>query len=127
VLKTIAAFFKSFYSRTVRFGAPPAGRRSSQWPAKRKEHLKAEPTCQACGTTEHLQVHHILPFHLFPNLELDPKNLITLCEMPSRNCHYNYGHGFDWHLFDPEVRTVAGLQLRRFQRIRTDHQTYCGY
>lgn len=48
--------------------------RSPEWPHVREEFLKACPACAACGGTEDLNVHHIQPFHLHPELELDPAN-----------------------------------------------------
>ena len=61
--------------------------RDSRWPAVRALHLKREPVCRACGTKEALEVHHRLPFHTHPDLELDDGrdgtgrdgNLLTLC------------------------------------------------
>src|SRR5258708_4754189 len=57
-------------------------KRSSEWPRVEKEHRLHEPACVACGYQgPGIQVHHVRPFHLHPNLELDPRNLITLCEI----------------------------------------------
>jgi len=41
-----------------------------------------------------VEVHHILPFHIHPEKELDPSNLITLCEKKDNgvNCHLLFGH-----------------------------------
>ena len=66
--------------------------RSGKWPAVRAHHLVKEPCCAWCGGTVKLQVHHIRPFHLYPQLELDDSNLITLCEDPKHNCHLLIGH-----------------------------------
>lgn len=51
-----------------------------------------------------LQVHHIKPFHLHPDLELDPDNLITLCEIKGRDHHLLIGHLDDWEAYNPNVR-----------------------
>jgi hypothetical protein len=75
--------------------------RSSGWPKAREEHLKSHSTCLACGGTEELEVHHRLPFHLHPELELDPFNLITLCE--KNHCHYVIGHLLSWKSFNKNV------------------------
>jgi len=53
--------------------------RSPKWHKVEKEHLAKEPACQWCGATVKVQVHHVKPFHLHPELELDPSNFITLC------------------------------------------------
>ena len=85
--------------------------RSPHWSTVRAEHLKIEPTCAACGGTEGLQVHHCLPFHLDPSKELDQDNLITLCE--ERNCHYIFGHLYNWHSYNPNVREDAAAILKK--------------
>ncbi|GCE16544.1 HNH endonuclease [Dictyobacter kobayashii] len=51
-----------------------------------------------------LQVHHIKPFHLYPELELDPNNLITLCEIRGRTHHLLIGHLDDWESYNIRVR-----------------------
>jgi len=69
-------------------------KRSSKWPTIRKRHLKSNPRCIVCNGTEKLEVHHIKPFHECPELELEPTNLITLCESKSHGvvCHLFIGH-----------------------------------
>lgn len=85
--------------------------RSPHWPAVEKAHLKDHPSCAACGSTILLNVHHALPFHLHPELELDPKNLITLCVL--NKCHVEIGHGDDFKAYVPDVRIYAEI-------VRTD-------
>ena len=80
--------------------------RSGSWRRIEKDHLRVEPICQACRGTKHLQVHHERPFHLRPELELNPNNLITLCMGPSE-CHLRIGHGDDWKAYNPDVRKDA--------------------
>jgi len=82
----------------------PAVERSPKWSATRNRHLKLHSGCEACGSVENVQVHHIKPFHLFPELELEPTNLITLCEKfiadedkTNDNHHLILGHGGDFH------------------------------
>jgi 5-methylcytosine-specific restriction protein A len=93
--------------------AKPEYPRSPRWPAVAHAHLKAHPACAACGGTDHLQVHHVRPFHLFPKLELDPTNLITLCESGRAGvlCHLHYGHCGDWSASNPGVRDHATAAL----------------
>ena len=82
------------------------GQRSSEWPAVAHAHLAREPGCMVCGHQgQGLQVHHIKPFHLYPELELDPHNLITLCEIRGRDHHLLIGHLDDWESYNPQVRT----------------------
>jgi hypothetical protein len=95
--------------------------RSPQWSAVEKQHLKLQPLCVACkpGTNSQakLQVHHIFPFHYCialgrPDLELDQRNLITLCENeaghPADNHHLLVGHLDDFQSSNLEV--VADAQ-----------------
>ena len=77
--------------------------RSPQWPKARKAHLETEPKCAWCGSTKSLEVHHIRPFHLHPELELDPSNLITLCESDEK-CHLSKGHLGSWKQENPDIR-----------------------
>lgn len=81
--------------------------RSPQWPRVRAQHLRMQPICQACGTRDKLQVHHVKPFHVDPALELDPSNLLTLCEKPSHDCHFTWGHFHDWSRWNPNVRSMV--------------------
>lgn len=55
--------------------------RGSRWKTIRKAALRQTPFCACCGTTRHLQVHHIIPFRL--TRDNSPTNLIPLC----RACH----------------------------------------
>ena len=77
--------------------------RSSQWPRVRREHLAKEPRCRWCGGADALEVHHIVPFHIDRSRELDPTNLITLCEAPAV-CHLEHGHLGYWRRYNPHVR-----------------------
>ena len=83
--------------------------RSGHWPTVRKHHLEAHPACEVCGHSgEKVNVHHKLPFHLHPQLELDPSNLITLCEDEGFvNCHLFVGHLGNFHGYNPDVETDA--------------------
>jgi len=76
--------------------------RSSGWRKVRKEHIKAHPECAACGRKNGLEVHHIVPFQLDPSLELEPSNLITLCDKATK-CHLSFGHLGDWKSYNDEV------------------------
>jgi len=80
--------------------------RSPKWSAFRRRHIKRQPICQACGcdVPAMLAVHHVKPFHLYPELELDAGNVITLCERGAFSCHWFFGHGGrDWSDWNPTV------------------------
>jgi hypothetical protein len=95
--------------------AAPTIKRSPKWPTVRAAHIKKHGKCAACGSTKTLEVHHIEPFHLNPDLELDPKNLITLCESTSNGviCHLFIGHSGDYKAYNPEVLVDAKIALDR--------------
>lgn len=84
-------------------GKPFVLRRSSQWPSVRAIILKEQKVCAACGAKKKLEVHHIKPFHLFPDLELSASNLIVLCEGAGCNCHFTFGHLLNWKSYNPSV------------------------
>lgn len=88
---------------------PMEEKRSTHWPKVRGEHLAQHPACEVCGHAgEKVNVHHILPFHLHPDLELDPNNLITLCEDEHFvNCHLFLGHLGNFKGWNPAVTTDA--------------------
>lgn len=75
--------------------------RSGRWPSVRAARLKRQPKCIACGRDKDLEVHHVMPYHLDPSLELDDGNLVTLCAEP---CHLVFGHCFSWRRWNPSVR-----------------------
>jgi len=82
--------------------------RSNGWAKVRVAKIDATPYCEACGREIkflrrwRLQVHHIKPFHIFPELELDPDNLMCLCSSPA--CHLDKGHLGDFKSFNPDAR-----------------------
>lgn len=80
--------------------------RSPKWRKVRADFLKTHPVCAVCGSNKVLEVHHIIPFNIRPDLELVPDNLITLCESKKRgglNCHLIIGHGGNYRDFNPDV------------------------
>ena len=82
-------------------------RRSSKWKHVRHNHLLEHPECECCGRKTELEVHHIIPFSVAPDKELDPDNLITLCESKKNgiNCHLLLGHLGDYKRFNPNVKS----------------------
>jgi hypothetical protein len=90
---------------------------SDQWPALKKRHLIRRPKCEVCGATRNRTVHHIKPIHLFPELELEPENLITLCEGGKRgaNHHLFVGHLMDYMSYNANVLTDVAIWNERIQ------------
>ena len=75
--------------------------------------------CQVCYSSLNLQVHHIIPVNINPNLVDDVKNLITLCT----ECHLYIGYKGQWKEFNDKsidilksiVTTNILLQLQQEQ------------
>lgn len=80
-----------------------SAKRSTEWPRVEKQFLSEHPICEACGSKTRLNVHHIVPFHIDRELELDTNNLITLC-MSVKECHFKLGHGQNWRDWNPNVK-----------------------
>ena len=77
--------------------------RSAAWKSLRKRHLRDNPRCEACGSTENVVPHHVVPVRLDPSKELDPNNLVSLCEGRTFNCHLFFGHLKRWDRHNPKV------------------------
>jgi hypothetical protein len=92
-----------------------AGSRASGWNELSKDWLFNNPTCAVCGGTENLVAHHIKPVHLFPKLELERTNLLTLCDSRKYGlrCHLFFGHYGNYRLYNPDVVTDAEVWLKK--------------
>ena len=99
---------------------PPGMARSNRWPTVRKNFLLKNPVCVVCGGNKQLEVHHKKPFHLHPQLELDPKNLITLCEelKDGVNCHLFIGHAGNFKGYNADVAGDAPQWADKIKRSR---------
>jgi hypothetical protein len=92
------------------FRKKPLGKRASGWNDLRRKHLLKHPICAVCGGVKKLEVHHILPVHLFPEKELEITNLITLCEGKKWvNCHLFFGHLGSYISYNPDVKKDADI------------------
>lgn len=91
--------------------------RSSKWPKFRSENIS--DTCACCGKSVRflrkfrMCLHHITPFHIRPDLELNPANVLTLCNNP--RCHLDRGHLGDWRSWNWNVTKDCELWLWKFQ------------
>jgi hypothetical protein len=84
--------------------------RSPKWQTIRKNHLKNNPFCIACGRDAKLEVHHKIPVHMSPELELDPSNLVTLCADP---CHLLFGHLMNFKSYNKSVIEDCSVYLNK--------------
>jgi hypothetical protein len=112
--------------------------RSHHWDEVVREHLSREPSCVCCSVghgsiktqpAHGVQVHHIFPFHYCialgrHDLELDERNLITLCgsrigAARGQNHHLWVGHLDDFQTSNLSVArdartTFNGMQAAEF-------------
>ncbi len=70
-------------------------------------HRAIEPFCAWCGCATNLNVHHVWPVAMCPELAAAETNLITLC----RECHWVVGHARNWKRAVINVREICNLQL----------------
>lgn len=109
---------RDFFRKTNVLSVP----RSSEWNKLRLDHLKRNPSCAVCGNKKGVVPHHIIPFHEDPSKELDPENLITLCEGDTFNCHLFFGHLRNWTKSNPDVVVDAKIWN---EKINKSHQSEC--
>lgn len=93
-------WLKNLFAPVDLFG----GDRDPRWREVRAAHVKKEPVCQACGKSAKLDVHHIIPVGIDKTRELDPENLITLCNQP---CHLVFGHFMSYYCYNNDVRKMV--------------------
>lgn len=85
--------------------------RSPKWHTVEKRCVARDGgRCKWCGSTVKPQGHHKKPYHLNPEDELDPNNVITLCMDPINECHLRQGHRSNehpygnWKDFNPNIQ-----------------------
>jgi hypothetical protein len=107
--------------------------RSPHWDKTKRTFLEKNPYCIACGPTESakrvMQVHHREPFHYCvlagrPDLELDHRNLVTLCESQegehAEDHHLILGHLRDFHSYNPQVLEHASVRYHAHSRAQIE-------
>jgi 5-methylcytosine-specific restriction endonuclease McrA len=98
--------------------------RSDQWPRLRKSFLIANDKCVFCGLKDIniIQAHHIMPFCLYPTLELNKDNLITICGTESDACHRDFGHPLGTQSYNPDIKKHAKFLkengLSRYEEVK---------
>lgn len=83
-------------------------KRSPHWPAARRKWIRKHPFCSMCAGAKKPQVHHLFPFHFAialgrPDLELDERNFMTLCEVRGTDHHLKGGHLGSFELWNPAL------------------------
>ena len=74
-----------------------------------KQYAKAYPVCEWTGSRK-IEVHHIRPIHVRPELAADPDNMIGL---GARDVHRVVGHGGNFQMWIPNVRELC--QARKLE------------
>jgi len=77
----------------------------SKWRRVRDRYYATHKTCAMCGIARDIQVHHIKPWHLYPEERYSHKNLVSLCQP----CHFRFGHGRNWKAYNPVVVDMAEI------------------
>jgi len=99
--------------------------RSAAWKALRKKHLEENPCCIVCGSRTNAVPHHVVPFSVDPSRELDPANLVTLCESRTFNCHLFFGHLKRWDRHNRHVVEDARLWRARIEEAEKESLNSC--
>ena len=66
-------------------------RDSEEYKQWRQEVLQRDITCQACGGTKKLEVHHLFNYKEYPERRVEPGNGIVLCSFCHKKFHSYYG------------------------------------
>lgn len=88
----------------------------------KRQYVKEFCECAICGAQDNLEVHHVKPVHLYPELACDPSNFITLCDANNNSCHKWFGHfGNFTSKYNPFIREYAvssRLFIERYDKDR---------
>jgi hypothetical protein len=103
---SLLSLFRKYDPGLVSAGVP----RSGKWPAWLKAFLKGK-SCVCCGSRGPLTGHHVLPFHLHPELELSESNVRAVCD--GTDCHLVIGHLKDFKLYNPDFDADAAAFLAK--------------
>jgi len=82
--------------------APKGAKRHPDWSKFRKAYISEFPNCFICKRKAD-QLHHLIPFHLAPDMELDIENVMQMC----RRCHLFVGHLNNFRSINPTCESDA--------------------
>jgi len=77
------------------------------------KYIKDNRQCVLCGATDNLEVHHIIPVSVCPELACEPANFMTLCDYGNEGCHCHFGHLGAFIRFNPNLQAYV-MQSRKF-------------
>lgn len=76
-------------------------------------YLKDNKQCVLCGALDHLEVHHIIPVSVCPELACEPLNFMTLCDYGNAGCHCHFGHLGSFIKYNRYIQEYV-MQCRKF-------------
>lgn len=95
-----------------------------RWRLLGTEYCKEHPYCEVCGTSKDIQIHHKKPVYLYPELEFEKSNLITLCKSKywGFHCHLVVGHGGNFKYENPWIdEDIKALRVLASPEYIRDH------
>ncbi|CAJ1505680.1 HNH endonuclease signature motif containing protein [[Mycobacterium] burgundiense] len=78
----------------------PAYANGARWKALSKRIRKASPFCEQCGSGDRLQVDHVVPHGVAPELAFAEENLRVLCALDNNRRQNTYTHDEAQHVLD---------------------------
>jgi len=95
--------------------APKGAKRSRTWRKVRAKFIKENPRCFVCGSKKKVEIHHKIPFHLAPDLELVVDNLVSLCQNKrfGIRCHQLLGHLGNYRKINISIEEDVAIWRRK--------------
>jgi 5-methylcytosine-specific restriction endonuclease McrA len=92
------------------FGRKPVGpaddsARDPRFRSAEREFIRRNPVCAGCGGSA-TTAHHVIPFHVRPDLEMDESNWAPVCP----DCHFVDGHARNWRKWVDNFWQVVKLK-----------------
>jgi len=76
-----------------------------------KAYREDHPVCEWDGRTTPVEVHHVIPIHVRPDLAADPDNF---CSLGARRNHFVIGHPGGWKKWTRNLHYL--IEVRRIER-----------
>jgi len=106
--------WQDFIRHYLNLTAPDNASLNWSWQRCRKTFLKeVGNVCVCCNSKKQIEVHHILPRHIRPDLSTDMTNLIALC----KGCHLRIGHLGSYFTYNETVKIVC-MYVRKFSILK---------
>ena len=98
--------------RTKKGFQPKTSLRDPGWKCTAERWKLLHPECRFCGAIEDVEVHHVTPVHVEPSLEMDSRNLMSVCHKCHRSgsrCHPG-GDTQKFNIYAPWLAHVETLR-----------------